>query len=140
MAGRGDRAAVAGLRCGVIRFHVLVLPAVGRVDFIRKPVACAFPRSGDDREGRGGAGDQGVEVVAGECQLRVRGLGAVDHGAERAVFPATLRVPAQVLARDAQAGWFAVEIVQPARVAGQASSGARTSELPYLMRKAYSVR
>src|SRR3546814_7653035 len=77
MAARGDRAAVAGFRCGVIRFHVVVLPAVGRVDFIRKPVACAFPRSGGDREGRGGAGDQGVEVVAGECQLRVRGLGAV---------------------------------------------------------------
>src|SRR3546814_16671638 len=70
-----------------------------------------------DREGRGGAGDQGVEVVAGECQLRVRGLGAVDHGAERAVFRAILRVPAQVLARDAHAGWFAVEIVQRAQVA-----------------------
>src|SRR3546814_19147219 len=55
IAARGDRAAVAGFRCGVIRFPVAVLPAVGRVDLIRTPGACGFPRYGGDREEVGSA-------------------------------------------------------------------------------------
>src|SRR3546814_6055927 len=31
IAARGDRAAIAGFRCGLIRIHLVVLPAVGRV-------------------------------------------------------------------------------------------------------------
>jgi len=49
--------------------------------------------------------------------LRLGAIGAVDHGAEGVVLGAVLRIPAQVLAGDAQASGFAIERVQVFKMA-----------------------
>ena len=76
-------------------------------------------RSGGNGQVGGDARDEGIEVVGGQAQLCVGGLGAVDHRAERGVLGAIPGVPAQMLAGDAHTGRFAVEIVQVAQVAEQ---------------------
>src|SRR5579863_4762684 len=57
-------------------------------------------------------GERSGKIVAGQAQLFARALGAVDHGAEREILFAILRVPAQMLARDAHALRLAVKRIQ----------------------------
>ena len=59
------------------------------------------------------------EIVARQTQLLLGRLGAIDDGAERRVLGPILRVPRQVLARDAHAGTLAVELVQRPHVREQ---------------------
>ena len=62
------------------------------------------------------ASSSAVEVVARQAQLLLRRLGTIDDGAKRRVLRPVLRVPREVLARDAHARTLAVKLVQaPAR-------------------------
>src|SRR6185312_15260051 len=59
------------------------------------------------------------EVIAGQAPLLAGRLGTIDHLPERGILRPVLRVPAQVLARDAHAGLLAVECVELFEMAEQ---------------------
>ena len=115
----GEQAALARLDAGAIR------PADARVGARVGRLVRREPRSADrlpsrrlderalrryvERAPRSGL--ERVEIVARQAQLLLGRLGSIDDGAKRRVLGAILRIPRQVLARDADTRDLAIERV-----------------------------
>ena len=70
-----------------ITHWVVGLSAYSVTAFSTTRRGCATPaHSGSGRQFRGDAGDQRIEIIAGQAQLRLGGFGAIDHGTEGQVF------------------------------------------------------